>query len=72
VRTGEVPRVLEIIRDMDDARPHIDALVELASAQIAANLQSDANGVVEKLERMPGVAPENENVKARELGYALV
>jgi tetratricopeptide (TPR) repeat protein len=64
VRTGEVPRVLEIIGDMHDTRPYIDALVALASAQIAAGLQSDANGVVQKLERMPGAAPENENIKA--------
>jgi tetratricopeptide (TPR) repeat protein len=67
VRTGEVPRLLEIIGDTDDAGLYIDALVELASAQIAAGLQSDANGVVEKLERMQGAAPENENIKARAL-----
>jgi hypothetical protein len=52
VRTGEVSRVLEIISDFDDARPYIGALVELASAQIAAGLRSDAKGVVEKLEQM--------------------
>jgi tetratricopeptide (TPR) repeat protein len=64
VRTGEVPRVLESIREMHDARPYVDALVKLASAQIAAGLQSDATGVMEKLERMLGAAPENENIKA--------
>jgi tetratricopeptide (TPR) repeat protein len=68
VRTREVPRLLEIIGELKDPTSYIDALVELASAQIAAGLQSDAHAVLEKLERMRGIGPENENViKARAL-----